>query len=190
MNKYPNEWGGANNYAAMLIRQGKYKDADSLLEILNAKYRDNDTIANNLGVAKRFLRKYDAAKDLYGISKRGGLKEDNNMGILYIKYGDYDNAVTSFEPNRCDYNVALAYTLKGDYETALQKIDCIEDKNADVYYLRAIVGARKGDKDLMTTSLTRAVTMDSTLHDMAKTDLEFRKYVNTQEFKNAIRETN
>jgi tetratricopeptide (TPR) repeat protein len=187
MTKYPNDWGGTNNYAAILIKEGQYKMADSILTDLYNKNKDNDTIANNLGVARRFSRKYNDSKALYQQAQAGGLKENNNLGILYIKYGDYDNSVASFEPTRCDFNTALAYCLKGDYETALSKVECIEDKTADVFYLRAIIAARKGDKDLMTTSLTRAIQMDQTLRDMAKDDLEFRNYKKTPEFQNAIR---
>lgn len=187
MVRYPSDWAGKNNYAAVLLKQGNVLEANAMFEELHTTFPDNDTIANNLGVAKRYQHKYDEAKDLYMSAQEGGVKENNNLGILYIKYGDYENAVNSFEPDRCDYNVALAYTLKGDYENALQKIDCIENKTADVFYLRAIVAARKADKDLMTTSLTRAVQLDPSIRERAKDDLEFKKYLSTAEFTNAIR---
>jgi tetratricopeptide (TPR) repeat protein len=187
MNKYPNDWAGKNNYAAFLIKHRQYEQAHAILDELSNQYRDNDTIHNNLGVAKRFLRKYNEAKENYTDASNGGIPENNNLGILYIKYGEYDNAVQSFEADRCDYNVALAYTLKGDYETAKRKIDCIEDKTADVYYLRAIIGARSGDRELMTTSLTQAVQKDPSLRDMAKEDLEFRAHHGKDYFENAIR---
>jgi len=185
MDKYPNDWAGSNDYSTILIREGNYKMADSMLTIAHNKWPNNDTITSNLGAAKRFMHKYDDAKNLYSSAK--GVKENNNMGILYIKYGDYDNAVTSFEPSRCDYNTALAYVLKGDEETALSKIDCITDKTADVYYLRAIAAARKGDTDLMTTSLTLAIQKDPSYKDQAKTDLEFKKYWNKVEFLNVVK---
>jgi tetratricopeptide (TPR) repeat protein len=187
MERFPEDWAGKNNYAAILLQKGQYEEANRLLEELHNEYRNNDTISNNLGVAKRFLRKYNDSKDLYMGAQQNGIKENNNLGILYIKYGDYENSVNSFEQDRCDYNVVLAYTLKGDYETAKRKFECIEDKKAADYYLRAIIGARSGDKDLMTTSLTRAIEMDASFRDMAKEDLEFKNYLNTAEFTNAIR---
>jgi len=187
MDKYPDDWAGENNYATILLKEGQYQLADSLLAIAHKKYPNNDTIASNLGVADRELHKYDEAKALYGEAAAKNIKESNNMGILYIKYGDYDNAVASFDPKQCDYNVALAYTLKNDYDNALSKIDCISDKTPEVYYLRAIVAARKGDVDLMTTSLTLAVKGDPSYRDQAKTDIEFKKYWNKVEFQNAIK---
>jgi tetratricopeptide (TPR) repeat protein len=186
MNKYPEDWAGVNNYAAIMIREGNYQAGDSLLVIANKQYPNNDTIASNLAVADRYLRKYDDAKSLYTQGSKS-LKEGNNLGILYIKYGDYDNAVASFDPKQCDYNTALAYTMKNDYDNALSKIDCITDKTADVYYLRAIVAARKGDVDLMTTSLTLAIQKDPSYRDQAKQDIEFKKYWSKVEFANAIK---
>lgn len=187
MNKYPDDWAGENNYATILLKEGNYKDADSLLAMAHKTWPNNDTIASNLGVADREMHKYDDAKALYGEAAAKNMKEGNNMGILYIKYGDYDNAVASFDPKQCDYNVALAYTMKNDYDNALSKIDCISDKTPEVYYLRAIVAARKGDVDLMTTSLTLAVKGDASYRDQAKSDIEFKKYWTKVEFQNAIK---
>ena len=57
----------------------------------------------------------------------------------------------------------------------------------DDYYLKAIAGARKSDKTLMSTALTRAVQMDGTIRDRAKADLEFRKMWKSPEFNAAIK---
>jgi hypothetical protein len=200
--KYPSDWTGQNNYAAIVLKQGgamvkdentamksnaKIDQALKLFEGLHTQYPANDTITNNYAVAKRFARKYNDAQSGYMSAKNDGVKEDNNMGILFIKYGFYDKAAASFEANRCDYNVALAYTLKGDYDQALNKIECITDKKAEDFYLRAVIGARKNDKTLMTTALTRAAQMDPSLRDRAKNDLEFSKFWDNAEFQNALR---
>ncbi|RYD83508.1 MAG: tetratricopeptide repeat protein [Sphingobacteriales bacterium] len=185
--RFPEDWAGRNNYGAILLQRGRYEEANTIFEALHNEFRNNDTIHNNYGVAQRFLRKYNSAKENYMTAQGNGVKENNNLGILYIKYGDYASSIASFEADRCDYNVVLAYTLNGDYETAKRKFDCIETKKAADYYLRAIIGARSGDKDLMTTSLTRAIEMDASFRDMAKEDLEFKDFKNTSEFTNAIR---
>lgn len=200
--KYPNDWKGKNNYAAAMLKNGsqsinnadaalnsnpKIDQAATLLEELSKSQAGNDTISNNLAVARRFQRKYNDAKGMYASAQGNGLKENNNLGIINIKMGDYNAATSSFEPTRCDYNVALAYTLKGEYDEALKRIECIQDKKAEDFYLRAIIGARKNDKTLMTTALTRAVQMDTTIRDRAKDDLEFRNFWETAEFQNALR---
>lgn len=198
---YANDWAGRNNYAVSLMNSAKGElkadpfaqpkaviEAEKMLEDLNAQFPGNDTIINNLAVAKRFLRKYDDAEKLYMEARKHGFNVNYNLGVLYIKTGEYEQTVENFAGDkRCDYNMALGYMLQGDYDVAMQKIECIENKKAEDYYLRAIIAARKGDKDMMNTSLTRAVSMDSKMHDTALNDLEFRSYKNSAEFRNAIR---
>ncbi len=190
MDKYPTDWAGENNYAALMMMQGGHdQDAYNMFADLAKKYPNNDTIQNNLGVANRYLRHYDAARDNYSDAAKGGISENNNLGILYIKYGDYPKSTAQFNKDACNYNVALAFCLNADYDNALKKIDCIApaDKTADVYYLKAIVYARQKDKDDMTTALTRAIQMNPAIKDRAKGDLEFRKYANTPEFQNIVK---
>jgi tetratricopeptide (TPR) repeat protein len=193
MTNYPSDVAGKNNYAALLLKKGMYKEADDLFSQLHQLYPKNDTINNNYGVARRFARDYDKSRNLYNTAANDGLDESNNLGILYIKYGKYDSSIASFKPERCDYNTALAYTLNGDYESALSEIECSINKvdnnmmRGDLYYLRAITAARKGDRDMMATSLTRAIEMNPAYRNMAKDDKEFMKYWDTDTFKNAIR---
>ena len=205
MRKYPTDWGGKNNYATLLIREGaaEYKrrpmqnppkvvEAEAMLNDLATTVPGNDTILNNLAVAKRLNHKYSEAKDNYDAAAKAGMDESYNMMILSIKNGDYESATSIADTKlhgRNDYNVALAYTLKKDYTTAMNKIDSLDNKKAEDFYLKAIIAARSGNKDIMLNSLTRAVQMDKTLHDVALDDLEFRKYRNGEEFKAAIKVT-
>ena len=186
--RYPDDWVGFNNHAATLLFEGMFEEAKEALESAHEKFPKNDTIAFNLGVAYRFLQQYDDAREKYERARtKGRIDARNNVGILDIKVGDYASSVETFEGDRCDYNVALAMTLNGNYDEAISKIECIEEKNEDDFYLRAIAAARKGDIDLMTTSLTRAVEMNADYRDKAKKDLEFRKYFDAREFQNALR---
>ncbi len=185
--RYPQDWIGYNNLYALLLFEGQYKEAKKAFQKLDKRFPNNAYIQNNLGVANRHIRLYDTARMNYKFAKTQGKNESNNLGILDIKVAKYESSVKTFEDNRCDYNVALAYTLKEDYDKALEKIECITNKTADVYYLKAIVGARQGNIELMTTSLRRAVKKNGKIRERAKNDLEFRKYHGTPEFKNALR---
>ena len=200
--KYPNDWTGQNNYAAIVLKQGamgvkdettalksnaQIDQAKGMFEKLHTQYPANDTITSNLAVANRFARKYDMAQTGYSAAKTDGVKEDNNLGILFIKYGWYEKATGSFPASQCDYNVELAYTLKGSYDEALNKIECNNDKKAEDFYLKAIIGARKNDKTLMSTAITRAIQMDPSMRDKAKNDLEFMKFWKSPEFMNAVK---
>jgi tetratricopeptide (TPR) repeat protein len=113
MEQYPEDWAGVNNYAALLLSKGDNKGADSILTLAHAKYPDNDTITSNLGVAKSRDHKFMEAQNLFDRAAKS-VKENNNLAILYLKNGNYDNSVNNFDQNKCDYNTALAYALNGD----------------------------------------------------------------------------
>ncbi|MEX0966348.1 MAG: hypothetical protein WD077_03855 [Bacteroidia bacterium] len=187
MNTYPDDWFGPNNYAVALMWTEQYVRANEILTTLHNQHPDNDTIASNLGVSYRFVRNYQLAEEHLKNAESGGMNEDNNLGILYIKTAQYDKAVETFPADQCDYNAALAHTLAGQYDEAISRIECKVDKTAADFYLRAIAAARKGDKSLLTTSLTRAVMEDSSYREKATNDLEFRAYRDDPQFKNALR---
>jgi tetratricopeptide (TPR) repeat protein len=183
----PKDHIGYNNLACVHIEKGETDEALEILEEINEKYPEKQEIVNNLGVAFRHKGDYDTAMYLYQKAEELGMNESNNFGILYIKTGQYQQATEAFDKNQYDYNRALAYILNEDYQSALDVIDKIEEKSADDFYLRAIAGARMKDIDMMSTSLTRAVKLDSSIRQRAKEDLEFRNYWDKAEFENAIR---
>lgn len=183
----PDDWVGQNNLHALLLFEGRYEEAKEAFDKLSDKFPEVPQIKNNLGIANRHMMNYEKARDNYEFAKSKGLNVNNNLAILDIKVAEYSSATETFSEERCDYNVALAYTLDEQYEKALEKIDCITEKSADVFYLRAIIGARQGNTELMTTSLTRAIEKDSSIRERAKNDLEFHQYHGSEDFKNAIR---
>jgi hypothetical protein len=184
---YPDELTGDNNIAAVYLMKGEPEMALEILEPLSGKYPNTKEIVNNIAIANRMMGKYDTALELYDQANSLGAPQKNNKGILFIKTADYDLSINTFESDRYDYNRALAYTLKQDFNGAKDVLEKIEDKSADDFYLRAIVGARTKDVELMSTSLTRAIKLDSSIRERAKGDYEFRHYWDKTEFQNAIR---
>jgi len=186
--KYPeDELVGKNNLAMIAIRKGDYDKALDILTPLNKKYPNQKEILQNAGVCYRFKGQYDTALYLYDLAAKAGANVKNNKAIVYIKKGEYDMAIQTFEENRYDYNKSLAYVLKKDYPKAKDVIDKVDNKTAQDFYLRAIIGARMKDVDLMTTSLTRAIKLDPSIRERAKVDREFRNYWDKPEFQNALR---
>ncbi len=183
----PKEYVGDNNIAGVHLMKGDADKALEILEPLAKEYPNTKEIISNIGVCYRYKGDYDTAMTIYEKAESLGVDVRNNKAIVDIKTADYDLAVKTFEGERYDYNRALAFTLNKDYSGAKNVIDKIEEKSADDFYLRAIVGARMKDVDLMTTSLTRAIKLDASIRDRAKDDLEFRHYWDKQEFQNAIK---
>jgi hypothetical protein len=186
-NKYPKTWIGKNNMAYIHLNKGEYDEALEMLEAIHQEFPENPAILNNMGICYKHKKDYKKAMEYFEKAKIAGENTNRNIGIVNLHTANYDEAVKNFQPERCDYNKALAYVLNKNYDEAKKAIDCIEDKSADDFYLRAIIGARTEDLELMSTSLTRAVKLDESVRERAKKDFEFRKYWDKAEFTNAIR---
>lgn len=187
MTSYPNDWRGYNNVAYGLLNNGKTEEAAKLLEKANNLSKNNPAVYNNLGVVFKNQKKYKDAEQYFLLAKSFGANESINLGNIKIKQGDYNSALGYYgSANACTYNSALANTLAGTYEAAVRNIDCSK-QDASTYYLKAIVGARSGNMDMLTTNLTRAIKEDPSYKAIAVKDLEFKKYFDTDAFKVAVR---
>jgi hypothetical protein len=62
-----------------------------------------------------------------------------------------------------------------------------ETDNAYAYYLKAVIGARQKNVDMVVSNLKVAVEKDSTLRERAKKDLEFKAFAEDSNFKSILR---
>jgi hypothetical protein len=108
------------------------------------------------------------------------------MGIVKIADGNYNGAINSFGTVKCDYNLALAHVLTGNYNAATSTLNCAE-KTPEVYYLQAIIGARTGNDNAVIENLKKAISDDPSYKATAKDDREFLKYYSNPDFQNAIK---
>jgi len=186
--RFPNDWRGPNNLGVLELYDGDLDGAKSYFEKALA-LDESAAVLNNLGVVS--LAKWDAetAEDYF---TRAAEKESTdaikyNLGVISIMKGKYSEAVQYFAAEQCGFNPALASLLNGDATQALKKLDCVENKDAAyVYYLRAVIGARQNNGDLVFTNLRTAISKDSALKNYAKQDMEFLKYFEDQVFKTII----
>ncbi len=184
--KYPEDWRGYNNLGYVHLMDGNVDKAMTNLNRAN-ELESNQIVLNNLGVAYVMQKDYAKAEEHYAAAKKAGQDENVNMGLLEFRKGDYDKALEYLKNNKCATNTAIAYIMKGDYNSAKASLDCVEDKDAAYYYLYAVVGARTNNLEMVTTNLTRSIQLDASMRDRAKSDLEFRRVSDRSEFKNAIR---
>jgi hypothetical protein len=108
------------------------------------------------------------------------------VGICDIKMGRYADAVSNMG-SFASFNAALAQLLNSDNNSALKTLEGITDKTAMDYYLKAIVGARTQNEELVFSSLKTAISKDGTLAGKAKTDLEFFKYFEMGAFQTIVK---
>jgi hypothetical protein len=183
---YANDWRGPNNTGYVYLMQNKLNEAEGEFDKARKLSEKQDEVFNNLGVVARWKGNRRQAEEYYKMVAAPGEETKNNLAILYIMKGDYANAVANFG-SMCSFNASLAKVLAGDNEGALKTLECSEDKNTAMgYYLKAIIGARTKNNDLMITNIKSAIAKDATLKTTIAEDLEFLKYRNNDDFKAAI----
>lgn len=180
---YPNDWRTNNNVAYCYLMQNKLSEAKAALE----KAGTTEAIVNNnMGVVNRLMGNRAKAEELYNSATAAGSDVNYNLGIIKIQKGEYESAVSNFGDNKT-FNTALAQLLNGNPDNALSTIDASEDKNsAEGYYLKAIIGSRKKNAEMVANNLKSAISKDASYKEKAKKDAEFLQYREDANFKSAI----
>jgi len=183
---FPKDWRGPNNVAYVYIMQGKLDQAKSELDKANSLAPNTPVISNNLGVYERANGNDEKAMEYYAAAAGAGEEVGNNIGYLKIKSGDYNEAVSNYGSVK-SFNAALAQTLNKDYQAALKTIDASPAADqAAGYYLKAVIGARMNDQNVVVSNLKNATSADASLKEKAKKDVEFKAYWDNAEFQAAV----
>ena len=183
--KFPNCWRAHNNVGFALYQKGDLAGAKVAFEKANSIKANQPEVMNNLGAVA--LREGDIAKaeEYFGAAAGAGSELDNNLGVVAIHKGMYDEAVRYFG-NSTSCNAALAKILAKNYDAALSTLNANTNEVGLKYYLKAIVGVRTNDTDLMFTNLRKATELDSKFKKTAATDMEFAKFFEDATFKSII----
>jgi Flp pilus assembly protein TadD/outer membrane protein OmpA-like peptidoglycan-associated protein len=188
--KYPEDWRGYNDLASVQIQAGNKSVGATNLDKANSISPDNGTVLLNMANLAMLNGEMAKASDLYKKAASKGADASYGMGLLAIKTGNYSEAVSQLKKSgKKDFNMALAQLLNGDASGAKATIDGMDPEKLtwNCYYLRAIIGARTSDQDMLNTNLTRSVQLNGDVRNMAKDDVEFIKYWNNPTFQAAIR---
>ncbi len=184
-NVFPNSWKAFNNAGMTELKQKNISAAETYLNKANTLSPDNGEVINNLGVVAVAKGETDKAQQLFEKAKKLGVNENYNLATLMIAKGKYAEAVHGMKDHKCSYNLALAQILSNNTGEAARTLDCAE-KDAQTYYLMAILGARTANTSLLYENLEKAVKADASLKGVAKTDREFIKYFETPEFSKIV----
>ncbi len=184
-NKYPKCWRAQNNVGVASYEKGDLAAAKAAFEQANTVKAGVAEVQNNLGVIA--LREGDLAKaeEFFGAAAGAGAELDNNLGIVAIHKGDYDAAIRYFG-NSTASNAGLAKILAGKYDAALSTLNANTLEEGFKYYLKAIVGARTGENDLLFDNLRKATELDAKFKAYAVKDLEFGKFFEDATFKSIV----
>ena len=183
---YPSDWRGHNNSGYVLLLQNKANDAKADFEAALNADANNKIASNNLAICHKLSGDFAKAKELYTAAKGAGKEVSYNLGILDIIGGKYSSAVANMGSEKT-FNAALATLLNGNANGAIAILDASEDKEmAMSYYLKAIAGARAGNKDLTINNLKTAISKDSSLKQKANKDAEFLQFAEDEAFKSLL----
>jgi len=192
---YADDWRGHNNVGYIYIKMGKIAEAKSALEEAKKLDASNTKVLNNLGVVAYLEGDNKTAQEYYNAASGAGGEVSYNQAIIASKEGRYEDALNLYVSSKLNtINFALTkllnYSLTKNadaYDASLGILSKIENQDqAKIYYLKAILGARKQDNDLLFNNLRTAVEKDASLNDYAKKDIEFAAYFNDATFKSII----
>ncbi len=185
LDEYSDSWRAQNNIGVVLYKQEKIEDAKGAFEKANNMQANQPEVLNNLGVIALYEDKPEEAQEYFDSAAGAGAALDNNLGVLAIYNGNYDEAVRYFgNSNSC--NAALAKILNGNYDAALATLNANDREVGIKYYLKAIIGARTNDTDMLFESLRQAISLDSSLAEVAATDMEFARYFEDATFNEIV----
>jgi tetratricopeptide (TPR) repeat protein len=183
---YPEDWRGPNNVGYVYYMQNDLDNAKTNFEKANG-INENPVTLNNLGIIARINGDRDKATELLTSAVSAGPEVKYNLGIIDIQNGDYAEAIGNMGDNKT-FNKALAQVLNGENEAATQTIDASPDaESAMGYYLKAIIGARQDNLDMVVNNLKSAFAKDSSLKAKAAKDREFIKFFENASFQNVVK---
>jgi Tfp pilus assembly protein PilF/outer membrane protein OmpA-like peptidoglycan-associated protein len=182
---YSQSWEANNNAGVVALKMGKADEAMNFFNKANQLKANNGMVMNNLGVVYAYNDNWSEAETHFMNANKMGVDNNYNLALIDMHKGGYKTAITKFGNTKCNYNLALAQVLSGNNSAATTNLECAR-KNADTYYLMAIVGARTGDTNMMNSNLKKAIKADPKMKAEAKADREFIKYFTDPDFMKVV----
>jgi len=177
---FPNDWRIKNNTGYIMYMMGDNDGASKSFEDAMA-ITDNKIVSNNVAAVKHVSngKSSDEVKSLFESSNTSQSKY--NIGLIQIEEGKYEESITSMGDTK-SYNYALANILAEHYDVASDVIDELDLNDAKSYYLKAIIGARTFNTEMVMENLKVSFDKDASLKDMAIKDREFIKFFENSDF--------
>jgi Flp pilus assembly protein TadD len=185
---YADDWRGYNNLGSVEFGLGDFAGAAAQFEKADKLDPKNPIVQNNLGCVE--LQKVNLAKaeELFGGATGAGNEVHDNLGIVKIIQGQYETAVKYLsDESQNTANYALAQLLNNDNNGALRTLNAAKTETARIAYLKAVIAARTAKSSTLVENLGNAIKKDAAYKELAKTDLEFAKFANDQNFKDLLK---
>ncbi|MGL5938272.1 MAG: tetratricopeptide repeat protein [Phocaeicola sp.] len=175
--QYPNDFRAYNNLGQLAYAAGDVAKAESLFKQAAAKAPSAPEVNANLGLSE-LVKGNVAGAETYLGQATGANAANEALGILYIKQGQYERAVSAFGDAKTN-SAAQAQILVKDYNKAKATLSAVQNPDAITDYLMAIVGARTNNASLVSSSIKSAVAKDASIATLAANDREFSKFASS-----------
>ncbi len=181
-----NSWKIVNNLGCIQMDANKFEDAQASFARADELSDGDKAVKNNMGVLA--VKQGDLVKgfEYFEVAQGAGPEVKYNMGTVKVKEGDYPTAVEMFGSNKT-FNAALAKLLAGDVDGALSVANEVEEADASVDYLKAVIGARQKNLDMIITNLKSAIDKDAAFKERAAKDLEFSDFSDDSSFEALVK---
>ena len=171
---YPSDFRTHNNLGVTQYQSGNYNDAAKNFDRASTLNPASKETKMNQGLIYMLNGNWTQANESLGSA--AGLEEDKDaLGVYYLSRGDLAAATTAFADSKSN-NAAVAQILAKDYTAARNTLANIKTPDATTYYLRAILGARTDNSNMVLSNLKEAMKLDPSLLTRARKDLEFKNY--------------
>jgi tetratricopeptide (TPR) repeat protein len=177
---FSNDWRIINNKGYVLYSMGDIEGAGQSFDKAMS-ITDNATVSNNVAAVKHRIsgKPSDEIKALLESSNTPESKY--NLGLVHIQEGKYEEAITAMGDSK-SFSVALANVLAEHNDVASDVLVDVNSESSNAFYLKAIIGSRTGNIEMITENLKSAFDKDPSLKDKAKKDREFIKYFENADF--------
>lgn len=182
--RYPRDWRAYNNLGALYIRMKKWDEAQNYLEQSHALQitPENDF---NLGLIALHAKKYDEAENYFS-NLPVSTEWREAQGTIAIIMGDYSAAENFFGDIKSN-NAGLSQILNKDYSKATITLEAISNPNDTTYYLKAVLGARTNNNNMVYNNLSKVHVLDESFADNARNDIEFSRYWKSCQFEGVLK---
>ena len=172
--QFPSDYRAVNNMAQKAITDGKIELAQTYLKQAASVNKNAPEVNTNLALLALKEGNVGAAES-YLAKGSGADTFKEVMGNLNIAKGNYTQAANDLAGVKTN-SAALAQILAKDYNSAKQTLAAIKNGDAVTSYLQAVLAARTGDANTLTSALSSAIKQDPTLAARAAKDIEFSKF--------------
>lgn len=179
---FPQSQIAANNYAVLLLREGRSQEAIAVMDEL-AKH--SPEVLNTMAAAYIYENDYERAIELLQGVELPSAKY--NLGLIRAQQRKLSEAYTLLKPF-ADLNSAIVALSVNESEEAEKILLRLKDNRPVAEYARALTGARLA-KDRMFFGHIGTACKEEALRNRAKSEADFMRYRQDDRFKSFITPT-